>query len=318
MVDKSVLPRHQEVSIVHRAGKQNVAADALSRSPCGESPVESIGQEEVQVAATSSNSGNILISHNLIQPCNAVPPELQVEQRKDPSITVMIDYLEKKQLPGDTKQAQIIAAKAHSYCVLDGILYLINGKKRKCRLAIIPQQLRTQVLEQYHGGPLGGHYSGNRLYNVLSSQWYWDGMYTDCLKFCRSCPQCAIVSGGERNGKQPLHPIPVQRSFQILGLDIMDLPTTEQGNKHVVVFQDYFTKWPMVFPVPDQKTLRIVELLTKEVIPFCGVPEAVLTDRGTNLLSHLMLDICSKLGITKMNTTAYHPECDGMVERSYP
>ena len=209
----------REVSIVHRAGKENVVADTLSRSPCGESPVDGIGQEEVQVAAISSNSGNILISHNLIQPCNAVPPELQVEQRKDPSIIVMIDYLEKKQLPGDTKQA---AAKAHSYCVLDGILYLINGKKRKCRLAIIPQQLCTQVLEQYHGGPLGGHYSGNWLYNVLSSQWYWDGMYTDCLKFCRSCPQCAIVSGGERNGKQPLHPIPVQRPFQILGLDIMD------------------------------------------------------------------------------------------------
>jgi len=28
-----------------------------------------------------------------------------------------------------------------------------------------------------------------------------------------------------------------------------------------------------------------------------------------------MLDVCSKLGITKMNTTAYHPECDGMVKR---
>ena len=93
----------------------------------------------------------------------------------------------------------------------------------------------------------------------------------------------------------PLHLIPVQRPFRILGLDIMDLPVTEQGNKHVVVFQDYFTKWPMVFAVPDQKTVRIVELLTKEVIPFCGVPEAVLTDRGTNLLSHLMLDVCSKL-----------------------
>ena len=28
-----------------------------------------------------------------------------------------------------------------------------------------------------------------------------------------------------------------------------------------------------------------------------------------------MLDICSSLGITKLNTTAYHSECDGMVER---
>ena len=95
----------------------------------------------------------------------------------------------------------------------------------------------------------------------------------------------------------------------------MDLPVTEQGNKHVIVFQDYFSKWSMVFPVPDQKTSRIAELLTKEMIPFFGVPEAILTDRGTNLLSHLMLDICSSLGITKLNTMAYHAECDSMVER---
>ena len=95
----------------------------------------------------------------------------------------------------------------------------------------------------------------------------------------------------------------------------MDLPVTEQGNKHIVAFKDYFIKWPMVFAVPDQKTKRIMELLKKEVIPFCGVPEAVLTDRGTNLLPQLMLHVCSKLGITKLNIMVYHPEYDGMVER---
>ena len=41
----------------------------------------------------------------------------------------------------------------------------------------------------------------------------------------------------------------------------------------------------------------------------------LLSDRGTNLLSHLMLDCCQLLGMKKINTTAYHPECDGMVER---
>ena len=52
-----------------------------------------------------------------------------------------------------------------------------------------------------------------------------------------------------------------------------------------------------------------------EVVPFCGVPEALLSDRGANLLSHLMTDVCSSLGIKKLNTTAYHTQCDGMVER---
>ena len=63
----------------------------------------------------------------------------------------------------------------------------------------------------------------------------------------------------------------------------------------------------MVFAVPDQKTHRIVGLLTKEAVPFYGVPEAVLTDRGTNLLSHLIRDVCSKLGITKLNTMRIPP-----------
>jgi len=50
-------------------------------------------------------------------------------------------------------------------------------------------------------------------------------------------------------------------------------------------------------------------------MPIFDVSEALLSDRGTNLLSYLMKDGCSFLGIKKLNTTAYHPQCDGMVER---
>lgn len=32
-----------------------------------------------------------------------------------------------------------------------------------------------------------------------------------------------------------------------------------------------------------------------ETIPYCGVPEALLSDRGTNLLSHLMCDVCKQI-----------------------
>ena len=70
----------------------------------------------------------------------------------------------------------------------------------------------------------------------------------------------------------------------------MDFWRSEQGNKHVLVFQDFLTK---LFPMPDQKTERIVKILVDEVIPFFGVPEVLLSDRGTNFLSHLMKDVCS-------------------------
>ena len=59
----------------------------------------------------------------------------------------------------------------------------------------------------------------------------------------------------------------------------------------------------------------ISKLLVEEVVPVIGVPEALLSDRGTNLLSHLMRDVCELLGVAKLNTTAYHPQCNGLVER---
>ena len=80
----------------------------------------------------------------------------------------------------------------------------------------------------------------------------------------------------------------------------MDLPTTERGNNHVLVFQDFLTKWPMVFSMPDQKTKCIVQLLVEEFVSLFGVPEALLSDKGTNLLSYLMKDICSLLRIEKL------------------
>ena len=62
-------------------------------------------------------------------------------------------------------------------------------------------------------------------------------------------------------------------------------------------------------PIPDQKAERIARLLVEEVVPVFRV---LLSDRITNLLSQ---DVCRLMGIKKLNTTAYHPQCDGMVER---
>ena len=83
----------------------------------------------------------------------------------------------------------------------------------------------------------------------------------------------------------------------------------------MVVFQDMLTNWPIMFTVPNQKAERIAKLLCEEIVPLFGVPESLLNESGANLRSHLVLDVCSLLGIQKLTTTAYLPECDSMVEQ---
>ena len=98
----------------------------------------------------------------------------------------------------------------------------------------------------------------------------------------------------------------------------MELPLTKSGNRYATVLQDFLSKWPFVFAAPDQKdggANRLVHLLTREIVPVFGVPDTLLSDCGTNLLSHIMRDVCKLLGTTKLNTTAYHPQRDRMVER---
>jgi len=71
----------------------------------------------------------------------------------------------------------------------------------------------------------------------------------------------------------------------------MELPVTTRGNRYAIVFQDLFTKWPMVYSAPDQKAVRIAKLFVEEIVPMFGVPEALLSYRGTNLLSCLIQDV---------------------------
>ena len=103
--------------------------------------------------------------------------------------------------------------------------------------------------------------------------------------------------------------------FDRVGVDVLQLPTSRKGNKYAIVFVDYLTKWPEVFPARDQSALTIGKLLVERIIPTHGVPSQLLSDRGAAFLSKLMYELYKLLGIKKVSTTAYHPQTDGLMER---
>ena len=115
--------------------------------------------------------------------------------------------------------------------------------------------------------------------------------------------------------KPYLTPIPVGGAFDRVGVDIIKFPKSRSGKQYAVVFMDYLTKWPEVFATTDQTSPTIAKLLVEQVVSRHGVPSELLSDRGTAFLSKLMLDVYELMGIRKTNTTAYHPQTDGLVER---
>lgn len=75
---------------------------------------------------------------------------------------------------------------------------------------------------------------------------------------------------------------------------------------------DYLTKWLEVFPTRDQTSLAIARLLVEHVV---SRPTGLLSERGTAFLSKMMQEVYQLLGVHKVNTMAYHPLRDGLVEQ---
>ena len=93
-------------------------------------------------------------------------------------------------LPDDAKRSKKVAAQAPSFTMIDNILYYLDSTKKDRKRCVVPLHLRQQVMEEYHSGPLSGHFSGDKLYKMLVNHWWWQGMYSDVLKHGFTCPQC--------------------------------------------------------------------------------------------------------------------------------
>ena len=226
-------------------------------------------------------------------------------QKKDSYLSLLIDCVENSKLPeGPAMSKRVLALSAH-LVMINKLLHFVDTdstsevRQRECVL----RKFQQQILQGSHGGFFSGNFSGKWLYSTLCRRWWWDRMYSDALQYCKSCPECATVTGGGRVAKPPIHSIHVERPFQILRVDVMELPKTTSGNKYLLIFQDY-----MVFAMPDQKSTRIMDILVHEVMPFVGVPESLLSAHSTNLLSFIMKDVCSLLGIEELNTTVCHTQ----------
>lgn len=196
--------------------------------------------------------------------------------------------------------------------MLEGVLYYVE--KDKTLKIIPPQEDRKSLFTEVHSGRFGGHLRDAKIHGELSKGYWWPGMRSNIIQWCQACLTCASRQIGHPI-HPPLTPIPVAGPFDRVGVDVLHFPTSAAGNQYAVVFMDYLTKWPEVFATPDQSAFTIAKLFVDQVVCRHGVPAQLLSDRGKAFLSQLMSEVNQVLGVKKVNTTAYHPQTDGLVER---
>jgi len=182
---------------------------------------------------------------------------------------------------------------------------------------ILPESLRKEVLQQLHNSQTAGHLGVAKTLSRVRERFYWVQCGRDVQDWCRNCDVCAQKRGPQRKTKAPMAKYNVGSPMERIAIDVLGpLPVTEAGNKYILIVADYFTKWVEAFPMANQEACTVAEILVREVVCRFGVPVLIHSDQGRNFESVLFAEMCRLLGIKKTRTTPYHPQSDGMVERS--
>ena len=99
-------------------------------------------------------------------------------------------------------------------------------------------------------------------------------------------------------------------------MDILGpFPMSSSGNRYIVVAVDHFTKFSIVKAIPNATSESTVDFFIERILLKHGAPTKLLTDRGRNFTSHFSRDLFCRLQTNHVTTTAYHPQCNGLVER---
>jgi hypothetical protein len=277
----------------HRQAWKHNNADAHSRQPCQEEctqchKVEAWAEiKQVRAIAAVATAG-------------WDPATLRTEQLNDPDIGNIIQEVENGDRPewidiADRSPTYSYWAQWNSIAVITGILernWESANRRSQIDQIVLPRSMVKDVLTELHGGTSGGHIGVNETLNKVRQRYYWLQAKGDIERWCCQCETCAAGRGSPTKNRVQMHQYIVGAPFERIAIDVArPFPRSDQGNRNILIAIDYFTKWPEVYPVPNQEATTIALALATNFFCRFGIPQELHSDQGRNFESHLLQEV---------------------------
>ena len=172
---------------------------------------------------------------------------------------------------------------------------------------------RPKLILEFHQRT--GHFGIRRTGSLISTQYWWWGMWGDVATELSKCALCSRVRSSFNTDKPELQPLPISGLMYRWGVDLCGpFPTTDRGNNYVMVAVEHYSKHLELVPIPNKDPATTAAALASAVLGRYGSPAEILTDRGGEWMQefeHLLLDCM----IDHRHTSASHPAANGLAER---
>jgi transposase InsO family protein len=176
---------------------------------------------------------------------------------------------------------------------------------------VLPQKYRNEAMEFCHDKM--GHFRKERMLALLRDRFYWMGMETDVEAYLNRCARCLRFQG--LPDKAPLQPYTATGPMDLIHMDFLKLDKCKGGFESVLMITDHYTHYAQAYATRNETAVTMAKVFWHQWVPHYGWPNHIITDKGQTFLSVMMMELCKLGDVKKINTTPYHPQTNGQVER---
>lgn len=176
---------------------------------------------------------------------------------------------------------------------------------------IVPKKLRFPIFRQIH---TIAHTGLKATLKLIRTKFYWPRMTTDIRKWHKACDQCQRVKT-QRHTIPPMGTFPACDRFEHVHMDLVGPLKPSQGYHYLCTFIDRATRWIEAIPLRTVTAETVARAFYNQWVSRYGTPLRVTTDRGPQFTSDLFIELTKFIGAQHIQTTAYHPQGNGMIER---
>jgi hypothetical protein len=290
----AILLNGYHYSVEYVPGKNNSAADVLSRLPLP-STAASAAEREQAAEVCKIRAINL----------DALPITSKCLRRRsvaDPILAKVISFIERgwpeKRVLREQLGLMPYFEKRGELSFEDGVVMWHNRM-------VIPQSLQENILSMLHDG----HPGIVAMKSIARFSVWWPGIDNAIETHVKQCISCQLNRPAEP--ETPLNPWntpdgPWERIH-------IDFTGPFEGLQWFIVI-DAYSRWVDITPMKSATTDHVIQQLRRLIASY-GIPATVVSDNGSQFTATEFSEFCTANGIKHIRSSPYHSRTNGMVER---